>query len=799
MTDITANVVVSMPSQLFTMARSFKAVANGKIYIGKIDTDPVSPENQIQVYVENEDGSHVPVSQPIIINAAGYPVYNGQIAKFVTVQGHSMAVYDAYGTQQFYFPNVLKYDPDQLRQQLEDPDGAKKYPELQIARWRDDKDVRGWGAISDGITDATEAFSNAGYRMFVPDGDFAVNTLEVDVSSARGIGRIVADNGSLISVSRLLETDKLAQRKMMEPFFGFQGETNTEIYPNARNALQGIAYCRVNGIEKLFVTQRPVGPTWSDKERVRIVEFNLYDDGRVVNHVAYSPELNLGHGFDLSAMVENGQVYLYTSSVTNSGEDGESAGKGFSKITWRGAGTTQSDVKSYNVWGVTGSGHPFQDYNRAGIAISSDGRLLIMVNTPKSDAAKRTVFIYDKISIDKLEDKTLANPMFVWEMSDSPSEGAYSVQGIASDGRYIHILKGGVNAFGKHHIFTYDLTGNLLRKLDIDDARSQYGRDGLLNHPTLGNPARFEPEGLTIRGEEIIISCIETWRAGANIVNWRGRRWAASSIETSGIIGVPPSNGSYWVETTKDANSGDWSPEIDYGWGSSYSLEKKTIYSIRPATGNNDDQNLNSGITNASSNAGVDAGESGRNISFRWRNAFNIVAFSERLGEYFNAIMYDNSSRLRIYDQQNGSDNTVYGSIQALFTSSFKGLILRGRGVSASNSSYIRLHSSDDPNYPNSIIEGTRTDGSFSRETDSNGTTTFASDSEHEPLRIRRASDGLFFAYEKVRGTTLFGIYRGSGSPEGVVTAPKGSMYIDYNGDWYQKKTGTGNTGWVLK
>ncbi|WP_249518409.1 phage head-binding domain-containing protein, partial [Escherichia coli] len=127
MTDsINANVVVSMPSQLFTMARSFKAVANGKIYIGKIDTDPVNPENQIQVYVENEDGSHVPVSQPIIINAAGYPVYNGQIAKFVTVQGHSMAVYDAYGAQQFYFPNVLKYDPDQFQKRLasfDDGDG----------------------------------------------------------------------------------------------------------------------------------------------------------------------------------------------------------------------------------------------------------------------------------------------------------------------------------------------------------------------------------------------------------------------------------------------------------------------------------------------------------------------------------------------------------------------------------------------------------------------------------------------------------------------------------------------------
>ncbi|EOA6240007.1 phage tailspike protein, partial [Salmonella enterica subsp. enterica serovar Kentucky] len=38
MSDITANAVVSMPSQLFTMPRSFKAVANGKIYIGQIDT-----------------------------------------------------------------------------------------------------------------------------------------------------------------------------------------------------------------------------------------------------------------------------------------------------------------------------------------------------------------------------------------------------------------------------------------------------------------------------------------------------------------------------------------------------------------------------------------------------------------------------------------------------------------------------------------------------------------------------------------------------------------------------------------
>lgn len=167
MTDITANVIVSMPSQLFTMARSFKAVANGKIYIGKIDTDPVNPENQIQVYVEKEDGSHVPVSQPIIINAAGYPVYNGQIAKFVTVQGHSMAVYDAYGAQQFYFPNVLKYDPDQLRQDLAGPDGYYLIPSL-IQKWKDDGDLRGWGIGEDAFNAAmTEISENGGGVLYV--------------------------------------------------------------------------------------------------------------------------------------------------------------------------------------------------------------------------------------------------------------------------------------------------------------------------------------------------------------------------------------------------------------------------------------------------------------------------------------------------------------------------------------------------------------------------------------------------------------------------------------------------------
>src|SRR4030095_5844936 len=46
-------------------------------------------------------------------------------------------------------------------------------------------------------------------------------------------------------------------------------------------------------------------------------------------------------------------------------------------------------------------------------------------------------------------------------------------------------------------------------------------------------------------------------------------------------------------------------------------------------------------------------------------------------------------------------------------------------------------------------------------------------------------------------GASNFGIYRGTGSPNGAVTASPGSLYLDLGGGLYVKTTGTGNTGWT--
>ncbi|ALX96057.1 hypothetical protein AV650_22045 [Serratia fonticola] len=115
MADTTApNIIVSMPIQPFTLPRKFGSVFNGRIYVGQVDTDPSIPSNQVQAYVQNESGDIIPVSQPIITNQAGFPVYGGQLVTVLTGSAYSMAVYDQNNVQAYYWPNILRYDGSQV-------------------------------------------------------------------------------------------------------------------------------------------------------------------------------------------------------------------------------------------------------------------------------------------------------------------------------------------------------------------------------------------------------------------------------------------------------------------------------------------------------------------------------------------------------------------------------------------------------------------------------------------------------------------------------------------------------------
>lgn len=105
-----ADILVTSPFQPFTLPTQFKAVFNGYIYCGTVDA--VDPSvSQVQVYLVNESGDKVPVTQPLRTNAGGFLVYNGQPAKFVTSSNHSLLVRDSLGSQLWYAPNMAEIDP----------------------------------------------------------------------------------------------------------------------------------------------------------------------------------------------------------------------------------------------------------------------------------------------------------------------------------------------------------------------------------------------------------------------------------------------------------------------------------------------------------------------------------------------------------------------------------------------------------------------------------------------------------------------------------------------------------------
>lgn len=92
-----------------------------------------------------------------------------------------------------------------LRSQLSDPDGATKYPDLQIARWRDTFDPRGWNAKGDGVTDDTSALNG--------------------VLNAAPVGQKINGNGktykvtSLPDISRFVNTRFVYERIPDQPLF----------------------------------------------------------------------------------------------------------------------------------------------------------------------------------------------------------------------------------------------------------------------------------------------------------------------------------------------------------------------------------------------------------------------------------------------------------------------------------------------------------------------------------------------------------------------------------------------------
>lgn len=141
-----------------------------------------------------------------------------------------------------------------LRTQISDPDGAIKYPQLQIARWRDDLDVRGWGVFPDG-TDVTAKlcaaldYANGDYSqlveygknrktLYVPPGDYVVDMAKltgIHASAGRFVIRCNVD-----CVGRIPNGDFLVAHVRSINVSGLSGKSLT---------IRGFQFCNFVNID----------------------------------------------------------------------------------------------------------------------------------------------------------------------------------------------------------------------------------------------------------------------------------------------------------------------------------------------------------------------------------------------------------------------------------------------------------------------------------------------------------------------------------------------------------------------
>lgn len=683
--------------------------------------------------------------------------------------------------------------------------------------------VDDFGADPTGKVDSTAAFLAAGSGAYVPRGYYLVDTLQLNVHDYYGPGVIYTTGGQIINISDDITTIPLVQKKMMEPLYGFNdGVTNTEIYRGSQFAPQGLAFWRdpVTGEESFFISQSVgSGQDWGPDEQVRIVKIPKYDDGRIVaiDPANITPPITNSHAH-LSAIKENGTLWLYSSNRAPVGTVnlGAGVGKGWSKMPWKGKNQRDSDVQSFVVFGAPGSGHRYEQYGKGCTQISTCGKYVIISAVNYSGGAGgRTLFVYDRLKVEAMANPLDAEPLFKpTSLTVMQTSGATAWQGETCDGKYIYVMWGAGAVWSRKGINIHKLTGELVRTVFFDGSGGQYTHAQLMDgDPVLGLPKSFEPEGLSVAGNQLFVTFVDYWGEPGDIVSYRGRNY--HNIQSNNIGNQPNIDQLRWVRTSKAATAGEWDSTTAYAIGRT-TRRSKCIYAVTPPKGDLGEQPLNSQYSFAPSVAPFPQG-AGTNLhsSVPYGNPWSMKLHEEDTDTYRNALDYHFNYTFSIYDAREGANNTkrLAMRMSAMPESSW-GQVIAGDGTSAGGAG-ILMYTTDSAVSPGELRLNSA--GAASMRFTVDGATKIAitptETVTYQPQRpLNDSTDDLGTIarrYASVRAlrynieTSSCTLSSGIGSPEGNLTAGPGSIYVARGGGanltLWVKQSGTGNTGWAAK
>ena len=692
------------------------------------------------------------------------------------------------------------------------------------------KSVLDFGAVDDAFVDSTEAFLKCPKGTYVPEGKFLVDSLKVDLQSFNGPGTIYTLGGYTMRLDNDPIRTHYVQRVTTEPRFGFDGrpaKPDTQIYPTAQFAPQGLALDRdpVTGEEFYFVSQDISGPTWGEHERLRIVKCVYAEDGKEREVVEFTDLIRCSHAH-LSTFRENGQLYIYQSTQAPIGSGSNTttaAGKGWSKLPWKGTATSENDIVNYNVWGAPGSGHRYEHYGKGCTQISQDGRYMVIIGINYSGAAGgRSLFVYGRLEVESAANPLDCEPVFAsHKLRAMDNDTLTSYQGETCDGKYVYICWGSGDVYSRRGVSVYTMDGTKVKDLITDGPAGRYTVDQIRNgHPEFGWFLSCEPEGIVLRGNEIHVTYVDYWRKNSQIVTYLGQNFVNTGSTNVGR--VPSTSQTFWRPTDVPATDGEWNRETTYK-ATQISRRSKVICAMVPRSGDPREFPLVStffypySVAVFASNMSEQIDFSvpqGQNLRFASHFAYNDT--------YRTIMQYGYGYTLDIRDSRDGSDNNLRGFVRTVATDADNRYVQIGAGDGTSaNSAMIQILSGDSGVNAGSIRINTAVDspdadvrlsvkGATKVATNATENVTYQTirpikdytDAPEAPVdlgTIQRRFDTMRAKNFAVDTSTCI-ITGGTGTPEGVVATGPGSIFLSRGGSSNQpiwvKVTGLGNTGW---
>lgn len=485
------------------------------------------------------------------------------------------------------------------------------------------------------------------------------------------------------------------------------GGIGTPPFAGGDRAPQGVTQVRIDGDLFLAYLQRTGGNDYQSTERHRICMQALPDSFASSAIDAYSAELALGHQ-GLSAVVEDGVTWFYTTMTNPNPTDVQNAGKGFARVHWRGSATAQADVENFQVFGDQASGHRYAAYYGATVCVSQSGKYLVMLASdteapPSEDIdntqdSRRTMFVYDRAALLAAATPSSVNPIHQQALrADIKAENQGYVQGLACDDRFVYVQRGYVGPRQNNIVQVFDFYGNIVHQFGVDGPRARYSMDQLRGGGDFGVPESFEPQGLALRADgTLLYLAVDIWRAVGSVVEFEGKRFACIKATSS----ISPRNQLYWTEAGKVVGTFPaWESGIAYAPGARTRNDKTVFALVKEA---NAEYPLTSEKAYQPSDAQMQS-------YGPWDMTWPPTQFlrggihSESTGKYTTVYEWSEGA-LRMFDAAIGADPAKFFQINRNFVDGREQTQFRALAGLAANGAWMDFHGLSDPVRPGVLV-----------------------------------------------------------------------------------------------